>query len=58
MSTIQWIALVYVAGIPITAFFNLYDMVYMTRPLVVLRNILLWPLFLPMLVLMWWDDRR
>lgn len=33
-----------------TLAYNLHDMVYITRPLAILRNAIFWPIFLPVLI--------
>lgn len=57
MVTWQMIGLLYVAGVGGTLRYNLRGMIFMTRPLVVLRNAVFWPFFLPVLIA-FKDDRK
>lgn len=42
---------VYAAGAAGTFAYNMYDMVYVTRPLAIARNAIFWPVFLPILLI-------
>ncbi len=47
-----WIA-VYIVGALSTAAFNLSRLVYIESPLSIVRNALLWPVCLPVLLILW-----
>jgi hypothetical protein len=57
--SMSWIAIcliVYSAGFVFTLIFNAMILVYISNPLAILRNALLWPIFLPYLVITWIEE--
>lgn len=51
MSIYWWVGGgIYLIGAIGTLAYNLHDMVYISRPLVILRNAVFWPIFLPILI--------
>lgn len=46
-----WIG-IYAVGAVGTAAYNLHDMVYIGNPLIVVRNAIFWPIFLPVLIVL------
>lgn len=47
-----WIVGIYLAGAVVTAVFNLNIVIGPANPLTILRNALLWPIFLPILLML------
>lgn len=53
-----WLIAIYIIGVAGTFVFNITIIVGpVTRPLSVLRNAVLWPIFLPILIWLWVKER-
>ena len=50
-----WIS-TYALGAIITLVANLWGMVYIERPEIVARNVIFWPIFLPIILFLRWTD--
>jgi hypothetical protein len=47
---VGWWVLIYVAGMVVTFFVNMYDMVFITNPFMITFNVLFWPIMLPVVI--------
>jgi hypothetical protein len=52
MSWIAW-SVIYALGAVVTGVFNYAILIYITRPLAIMRNAILWPIMLPYLIVDW-----
>lgn len=50
------VVIIYLIGAVATAIFNIAILAYVAYPLSVLRNALLWPVCLPILIVLWWME--
>lgn len=56
MNWVAWLFVIYAIGVMSTLIFNVMILVYISNPVAILRNALLWPFFLPILIAAWWEE--